>query len=172
MRRINGWRIMDMEGQNIIFRKLEQEEIQTALKLAWKVFSEYESPDYSEEGTEEFKKALHDEIFLAGIEYYGAFDDDELVGLTGIRPDRRHIVFFFVDGRYHRRGIGTKLFALVEADYRGFSITLNSSPYGLPFYRALGFRATDTEQTVNGIRFTPMLYPGDAGHRQEDPAEI
>ena len=30
--------------------------------------------------------------------------------------------------------------------------------YGLLFYRALGFRATDSEQIVNGIRFTPMEY--------------
>ena len=37
-------------------------------------------------------------------------------------------------------------------------ITLNSSPYGLPFYQALGFLPTDQEQIVNGIRFTPMEY--------------
>ena len=40
----------------------------------------------------------------------------------------------------------------------GGTITLNSSPYGLPFYQALGFLSTDQEQTVNGIRFTPMEY--------------
>ena len=38
------------------------------------------------------------------------------------------------------------------------AITLNAAPYGLPFYRKLGLRPTDTEQTVNGIRFTPMEY--------------
>jgi hypothetical protein len=26
------------------------------------------------------------------------------------------------------------------------------------FYHALGFKDTDKEQTVNGIRFTPMKY--------------
>ena len=39
------------------------------------MFSEYDSPLYSGEGTEEFKKSLQDESYLAGIEYYGAFDD-------------------------------------------------------------------------------------------------
>ena len=29
--------------------------------LARKMFSEYESPDYAPEGTEEFRKCLHDE---------------------------------------------------------------------------------------------------------------
>ena len=36
-------------------RKLSESEISEALKLAWEVFSEYESPDYSAEGTEEFR---------------------------------------------------------------------------------------------------------------------
>ena len=34
------------------------------------------------------------------------------------------------------------------------------SPYGLPFYTALGFVPTGKEQTVNGIRFTLMIYYG------------
>ena len=37
-------------------------------------------------------------------------------------------------------------------------VALNSSPYGLPFYNALGFKAVSAEQTVNGIRFTPMVF--------------
>ena len=39
-------------------------------------------------------------------------------------------------------------------------ITLDSSPYGIPFYKAIGFVPTDEEKTVNGIRFTPMKYEG------------
>lgn len=65
-------------------------------------------------------------------------------------------------GSYHRRGIGTGLFQLLLRDASNGTITLHSSPYGLPFYQALGFRATDREQTVNGIRFTPMEYPANA----------
>ena len=74
-----------------LIRKLSAEERATALDLAWRVFSEYESPDYSKEGTLEFKKCLHDEKYLAGIEYYGAFDGERLIGLVGIRSDRKHI---------------------------------------------------------------------------------
>lgn len=139
-------------------RTLMEDEIPAALALAWKVFSEYESPDYAPEGTLEFKKCMNDEKYLEGIRYYGAFDAERLIGIVGIRTDRRHICFFFVDGGYHRQGIGTRLFEAVKADYTGQKITLNSSPYGLPFYHALGFEDTDKEQTVNGIRFTPMAY--------------
>ena len=141
-------------------RRLSQDERQTALDLAWAVFSEYESPDYSAEGTEEFRKCLHDEGYLSGLHYYGTFDGKKLIGEIAIRPDRKHICFFFVDGRYHRRGIGTRMFRRLLEDYPNETITLNSSPYGLPFYKAIGFVPIDEERTVNGIRFTAMKYEG------------
>ena len=153
--RVNNILFRKIKNVDLI-RKLSAEERASALDLAWRVFSEYESPDYSKEGTEEFKKCLHDEEYLAGIEYYGAFDGNRLVGLVGIRSDRKHICFFFVDGKCHRQGIGTRLFIAVRQEYPDQTITLNSSPYGVPFYHALGFEDTDKEQTVNGIRFTPM----------------
>ena len=145
---------------SITIRRLSADERQNALDLAWVVFLEYESPDYSAEGTEEFRKCLHDEGYLNGLQYYGAFDGMRLIGEIAIRPDRKHICFFFVDGRYHRRGIGTRMFRRLLDDYPNETITLNSSPYGLPFYKAIGFVPTDEEKTVNGIRFTPMKYKG------------
>ena len=38
------------------------------------------------------------------------------------------------------------------------ALTLNSSPYGLPFYLAIGFVPLSQEQELNGIRYTPMKY--------------
>ena len=139
-------------------RHLYENEIPEALELTWKVFSEYEAPDYAPEGTEEFRKCLHDEEYLAGIEYYGAYNGEKLIGVIGIRADKNHICFFFVDGSYHRKGIGTELFGYMMKDYSGKTITVNSSPYGVPFYKAIGFVTVDEEKTVNGIRFTPMEY--------------
>ncbi|MBQ7541402.1 MAG: GNAT family N-acetyltransferase [Clostridia bacterium] len=139
-------------------RKLTPDEIPAALELAWNVFSEFESPVYSREGTQMFRKCLLDESYLSGIEYYGAFDGPTLIGEIGIRTEKRHICFFFVDGDYHRLGVGTRLFRFVRNDFPQDAITLNSSPYGLPFYKANGFTATAQEQTVDGIRFTPMVF--------------
>ncbi len=143
---------------SFIIRTCSESEISSALQLAWKVFQEYESPDYSPEGTLEFYKTLQDDNYLTGLEYYGAYDGKRLIGEIAIRPKRMHICFFFVDGKYHRLGIGTKLFQHVLKVYPDKNITLNSSPYGRPFYHALGFMDTDIEQTMNGIRFTPMIY--------------
>ena len=153
-----GNALTDAKPNEVSVRRLSADEIPTALDLAWKTFSEYESPDYAPEGTEEFRKCLQDEVYLSGIEYFGAFDGEKLIGEIGIRPDRMHICFFFVDGRYHRQGIGTRLFRLLRGVYPDRTITLNSSPYGLPFYQALGFIPTEDEKTVNGIRFTPMKH--------------
>ena len=139
-------------------RRLTREEIPSALNLAWKVFSEYESPDYSAEGTEEFRRCLNDGAYLRGIDYYGAFDGHRLIGMLGVRRETCHVCFCFVDGPYHRRGVGTGLFKQMAKDFPGRTFTVNSSPFGLPFYRALGFTAAKNEQTVNGIRFTPMEY--------------
>ncbi len=146
------------QSDRILIRPLQKEETDSALRLAWKVFCEFESPDYAPEGTEEFKRCLNDDAYLAGIRYYGAFDGDRMVGVLGIREEKAHICFFFVDGAYHRLGIGTRLFMRMREDFPDRTITLNSSPYGLPFYKALGFTATESEKTVNGIRFTPMLF--------------
>ena len=149
---------MDDNNEGFTVRMLSQNEIPASLELAWKVFSEYESLDYAPEGTEEFRKCLHDEQYLAGIEYYGTFDVEKLIGIIGIRADKNHICFFFVDGSYHRKGVGTGLFRYMMKNYQNETITLNSSPYGVPFYKAVGFVPTDEEKTVNGIRFTPMEF--------------
>ena len=149
---------MYAKPSDVSIRKLSESEIPAALDLAWSTFSEYESPDYTPEGTEEFRKCLHDDRYLSGIEYFGAFDGEKLIGEIGIRPDRMHICFFFVDGSHHRRGIGTGLFRYLRKVYPHETITLNSSPFGLPFYQAIGFVPTEAEKTVNGIRFTPMKH--------------
>ncbi len=142
----------------ILYRKLQNTERPLALELAWRVFAEYESPDYPPEGTEEFRKTLQNEEYLSGIEYFGAFVKTQLIGIVGIRKEKCHICFFFVDGAFHRRGIGTKLFQQVKSAYPDRVITLNAAPFGLPFYRKLGFTSANREQCVNGIRFTPMIF--------------
>jgi len=37
-------------------------------------------------------------------------------------------------------------------------ITLNASPYAVPFYRAIGFKDLDEQQEYKGILYTPMEF--------------
>ena len=116
------------------------------------MFLEYEAPDYTQEGIDEFYKSIHDENYLAMLSLYGAFSSEGLVGVIATRNSGKHIALFFVDGKYHRQGIGKQLFQAVQTD----KMTVNSSPYAVPVYSKFGFKSVNTEQVVNGIRFTPM----------------
>lgn len=148
-------------------RVCKDSEIPSALELIRSVFLEYESPVYPPEGTETFLRCLEDDTYLSGIRYYGAFDRNRLIGVVGIRPEKRHICFFFVESRYQRLGVGTGLFRCIREAFPQDPFTLNAAPHGLPFYRKIGFRETGAEQTVNGIRFTPMEYQPDTGSPEE-----
>ena len=139
-------------------RKLESIETKSALDLVMKVFMEYEAPDYTEEGVEEFKKTMQDEDYLSKLCMYGAFADERLIGVIATRSEGTHVALFFVDSDFHRKGVGRSLFQTVLDDCDSDLITVNSSPYAVPVYKKLGFTETDTEQTVNGLRFTPMEY--------------
>ena len=93
------------------------------------------------------------------LDFYGAYDGETLAGVLCMRAPQ-HIGGFFVDGAYHRRGIGRRLFETMRRDYDRQVFTVNSSPYAVEVYRHLGFVPTDTEQCTNGLRYTPMRYEG------------
>lgn len=137
--------------------ELRAEELDAALKLVLDVFLQYEAPEYSAEGTQEFRKSISDPKYLSELRTYGAFQEDRLVGVIATRSGGRHIALFFVDGAYHRQGIGRALFKRACEDNPGNTMTVNSSPYAVPVYHRLGFTDTDTEQVTNGVRYTPMV---------------
>lgn len=140
-----------------IVRRLRSKEIPAALELTWEVFQQFEAPEYTQEGIDFFRGSLHDTQRIRALRFYGAFDGDELVGTLCMRQPR-HIGGFFVRAAYHRRGIGCALFQAMRQDYERQEFTVNSSPYAVEVYRHLGFVPTDTEQTVDGLRFTPMRF--------------
>lgn len=127
-----------------------------ALSLVWDVFLEFEAPEYSEAGVNEFYKSIHDEAYLQQLCMYGAFLDDKLAGVIATRNEGSHIALFFVDGKLHRQGIGRELFEVVKSSCNSDKMTVNSSPYAVSVYAKLGFCQTDKEQVENGVRFTPM----------------
>ena len=133
-------------------RQLKKEETEDALALVLRVFLRFEAPDYTDEGVGEFRKTLLDKSYLDALTLYGAFCGKELIGVIATRNAGKHIALFFVDENYQRRGVGRRLFEAVRTE----KMTVNSSPFAVPVYQRLGFTATAPEQTVNGLRFTPM----------------
>ena len=154
---------------NITIRKITAAEVESAMALALEVFMQFEAPDYDPSGVETFKKDIvENPEYLENARrgscpIYGAFDGDKLVAMMGMRSSKTHINLVFTKKEYHRRGIARAIFAYLLADIRKENpdlpaLTLNSSPYGLPFYLAIGFVPQSEEQEINGIRFTPMKY--------------
>lgn len=136
-------------------RKVLNEEMKDALNLVWRVFLEYEAPDYTDEGIKEFKKSIDDVNWVNAREFYGAFIEEKLVGVIATK-DATHIALFFVDGKFPGQGIGRKLYnKIIELNNQEF-FTVNSSPYAHEIYKHLGFMDTDIEQCINGLRFYPM----------------
>ena len=138
-------------------RRLAPEEIPAALELCWRVFLEFEAPEYSPEGVAAFRASLDDEERTRRLDFYGAFDGEKLVGVLCMRAPQ-HIGGFFVDAAYHRRGIDRRPFEAMRQDYETQVFTVNSSPYAVEVYRRLGFVPTDTEQLTDGLRYTPMRF--------------
>lgn len=155
--------------EHIVIRKITRDEVESAMELALEVFMQFEAPDYPPAGVETFKRDI-----VENPEYlekarqgecpiYGAFDRGKLVALMGMRSSRTHINLVFTRKEYHRKGIARAIFRYLLEDVRKENptleaLTLNSSPYGLPFYLAVGFEPLGGEQEINGIRFTPMRY--------------
>lgn len=151
---------------NYTVRPVKPAEVRAALLLAYKVFMEFEAPAYSEEGVHNFvsdciENDSFENNYTSGKHLMlGAFDGDRIIGMIA-KKNGNHICLLFVDKDYHRQGIASALMRemVVALKLKGADrITVNSSPYGLPFYKHFGFTETGNEQTVNGITFVPMAY--------------
>ena len=112
--------------------------------------------DFDEQGLESFKSFVNDKAVVNGLVIYGAFDEDNLVGVLATKNHGEHISLFFIKEEYLRKGIGRKLFDALIADNPVPGMTVNSSSYAVPFYRSLGFKEVKEPQVTNGLRYVPM----------------
>ena len=139
-------------------KKLSKNELEIALEMVWKVFCEYEAVNYPEGGKEAFCQAIHSKEYLAMLEAYGAFCDEKIVGIMATRNEGTHVALFFVDGKYHRKGIGKMLWEAVLSNTSANLITVHSSLYAAEVYKKLGFYQTDSVKEDGGIQYIPMEY--------------
>ena len=139
-------------------RAIRTDELEKAINLIWDTFLEFEAPDYSELGVETFRAFISNDAILKELEFFGAFEDGILKGVIATLGERKHICCFFVSAKYHRQGIGKKLWEYIKANSSCSEITVNSSPFAVEIYHKLGFEDTDTEQITDGIIYTPMRF--------------
>jgi len=142
----------------MIIEKINAENRAKALAHVLSVFMQYEATDYSEKGIQTFISFINDKEAISRLEIYGAFINGEIAGVIATRRYGNHIALFFVDGKYHRQGIGRKLFETAVKESTEDKITVNSSPYAVEVYKKLGFIPDSDEQLAEGMRYTPMTY--------------
>ena len=136
---------------------IDPQNLAQALALVDRVFLQFEAPDYTPEGIQTFHAFLHDPDAVCALTFYGAYVEDQLVGVLATRGSS-HIALFFVEPCFQRQGIGRALFLAAQSASLSDVMTVNSSPYAVEIYRRLGFHALSEEQQTDGIRFTPMKY--------------
>ncbi|MCL2487278.1 MAG: GNAT family N-acetyltransferase [Oscillospiraceae bacterium] len=154
-------------------RQAAPSDIRPALDLAMRVFMEFEAPVYGPEAPGNFMRdVVTNEPFIKNCArgtclLFVALDCSRIVGVIGERHSGEdgHICILFVDRACHRQGIAAALTErmVCALKLRGHdTVTVNSSPYALPFYRCFGFTETGPEQKLDGFIFTPMTYtPGE-----------
>ena len=144
-------------------RTIAEEELVQATDLVWRVFSQFEAPDYPPQGVDTFRAfiepaALAKAIRSGEIHLYGYYDGKALHGVAGTRG-HGHLCLLFVEPKHHRQGIAKALvkeLSRLARQHGAEGITVNSSPFAVEVYHKMGFADTGPQQVSDGITFTPM----------------
>jgi GNAT superfamily N-acetyltransferase len=133
-------------------------------QLIKKVYDEFVSIDYCEEGNKFFYDWIQPSRIAERqrnqINLWVAFMDLKLVGMIEIR-DNMFISLLFVDKDYQGQGIAKRLFdetlkEIIRRDSKLDKFYVHASPYSIPIYKKLGFIETDKMQEENGMKYLPM----------------
>lgn len=89
-------------------RRIREPELPAAMDLCWRVFQEFEAPDYPPEGVEAFYTYISNTEQVKHLTVFGAWERHQLLGV--VAAEGSHIALFFVDPAVHRQGIGRRLF--------------------------------------------------------------
>lgn len=79
-----------------MIRKLEKQEYSAASKLSLEVYLHSGQADFNDEGLEAFKSSIFDNQYMDKLTIYGAFENQELIGIMGIKNENNHISLFFI----------------------------------------------------------------------------
>jgi predicted GNAT family N-acyltransferase len=133
-------------------------------KLIKKVYDEYVALDYTENGNQFFYDWITPEKIadrqVVQINLLVATIDTKIIGMVEIR-ENKNVSLLFVDKNYHGKGIARELFktALEVCFSRDMQLDrfyVHASPYSIPVYERLGFKASGKIQEEHGIKYLPM----------------
>jgi ribosomal protein S18 acetylase RimI-like enzyme len=146
------------ECMGITIRRLQKKDEKKVFSLIKRTFLKYNNISLSQEVIRDYLSFLtHDNfcVFLRQDSFVAEYDR-KVVGFA--RGRRERISSLFVDGRYHRRSIGTRLTAMLEAALMKNTdiIRIRSSLHAVDFYERVGYRKTTGVRRFHGILMQPM----------------
>ena len=151
-----------------MIKEVGDKDLQRALDLVNRVFSEFVAVDYSQQGIDTFESYLRNKLQEVSAslksgdkKIWAYYQGDEILGVIATQSTS-HISLMFVDKQYHRQGIARQLFNVALDWFKqndAAQITVNSSPYAVKAYECLGFLKTDEQQEKDGIIYVPMMRP-------------
>ncbi len=156
-------------GSSVIKKDISYEWAQPSdwtecMSLVWTTFMEFEGPDYTPEGVGHFFEfitddKLHDAFINGKYPMMIGRCDGRIVGVGSLRSSNR-LSLLFVHREYHHMGIATaivdKLCKYLRDICHEDSMVVRAAPYAVDFYKKTGFKVTEPERDISGIKVTTM----------------
>lgn len=149
---------------NTLVRKIAEPEASAASELVRVSFTALAANDWEPRARAKFLEEASPESMQRKLSLavctIGAYTQGNLVGLL-LMPRPSLLEMLFVHPEHLRQGLATSLWERarteVESSFPAVkTVELNSTPYALRFYRAVGFAPISSEFVVGGCRATRM----------------
>ena len=135
------------------------EDLHSVIELVANVSQADILPHFDEEGRETFSSKILPDVKTtfdkACFDTLKVIENGKLIGFGAIR-DRDYITHLFIENSYQGTGLGKSLLVQLLKLSDNEEVRLRASVNAVNFYESQGFKATDKETQVNGIRFLPM----------------
>ena len=149
---------------NILIKEYQKGQEFQIHQLIKNVYDEFVSSDYSEEGNQLFYDWISPSAIALRqtklVNLWVAIADKEIIGMIEIR-NQNQVTLLFVDKMFHGQGVARQLFQTAlktclqrQTDIKKFNV--HASPFSIPAYQKLGFKAIDVMQEQQGIKYLPM----------------
>lgn len=148
-------------------RRFKKEDTKEVALLIRNVFKKFNSEEYFEKSA--IQKYLdHFDVRKRGVEevykifskstiFYVALDEEKIIGMT--RGEEGRLTNLFIDGKYHKKGIGRILMNKFESEIKKMKtkeIKIRASLYATPFYEKIGYKKTTGMRNFMGLKVYPM----------------
>ena len=129
------------------------------------VFDKFNAPGFDEEGIQSFYNQIAPETIekrlLTNSYILVARNADQIIGVIEIYYIN-HMLLLYTAEAWQGRGIAKSLLDMGISKCRRdhpevTQLTVGAFDYAVPIYEKMGFVIYAQEQTINGIRFIPMI---------------